>query len=188
MRRNLLGNQEQLNETSPWQLAVSAIAGAIENGRLSADDLADLRRTVSVPNCSAFWHCLIRFVEPFHSSPAGDSARGGWERAWAVILRGMAHVSHVSDQSLGSALGQQGLSELRFRRLIRATGERLEDEFLTVCRFLAAKGAGFRWYDGAALILSNTFPRESWQQDVRRKISRDYFHTIFAKEKEKKGE
>jgi CRISPR system Cascade subunit CasB len=167
-----------------WSTAVDAVASAIASGRLGAGELAELRRlSPEDPAPPAFWHALIRLVEPRDPGPANADRRQAWEHQWAVILAGMAILDHRPDTSFGQALAETGYAEPRLRRLLRARGTRLWDEVRLGVRFLAAKGAAIRWQDCAGLVLADPETQPSWAEQVRRHIARDYFRVLYHREK-----
>jgi CRISPR system Cascade subunit CasB len=174
----------QTQPSREWSAAVEAVASAIASGRLGPGELAELRRlSPEDPAPPAFWHALIRLVEPKDQGPGGTDRRQAWERQWAVILAGMATLGHIRDTSFGQALAEAGYAEPRLRRLLRARGTRLWDEVRLGVRFLAAKGAAIRWQDCAELVLADPEAHPSWAERVRRHIARDYFRVLYHREK-----
>ncbi len=159
--------------------AVAAVADAFASGRIDTGERAELRRLrPDDPSSMAFWHVLARIVEPRHRAPESESGREAWEKQWAVVLAGMATLSHAPDHSPGHALAEAGFHELRLRRLLRATGHRLGDELLGAARFLSAQGVPMDWRDGARLAHYDPDHTPEWADGVRRRIARDYFARI----------
>ncbi len=166
-----------------WKKAVYAVALALQDGRLGTGDLSELRRLdVEIPASPIFWQILARYVEPRDSPPANDKRRSDWEQRWSVVLTGMARLPHHSGRRLGHALVHAGFSELRMRRLLRATGTALNDLFLTTVKYLAAKGSSVDWTEAAALVLLDpeTHPRHA--ADIRRRAARDYYSQLFREQ------
>ena len=156
--------------------AVDAVAQAFASGRLGPAERAELRRVnpKALPPAS-YWHALARLIEPRHSAPEGEPARAAWEQRWATVLAGMAIVEHAPDLAPGQALAETGFHELRLRRLLRATGDRLADELLSAARFLGAKGARLNWREAARLVHYDPQDLPDWADQIRRRIARDYF-------------
>jgi CRISPR type I-E-associated protein CasB/Cse2 len=75
-------------------------------------------------------------------------------------------------RSLGAALAEAGLSELRLTRLLRAHAGALPAEVRAVASYLASKAVPFDATDLARLVLSDGGPSE---ERVRRGIARSYY-------------
>ncbi|HEX7119850.1 MAG TPA: type I-E CRISPR-associated protein Cse2/CasB [Longimicrobiales bacterium] len=153
--------------------AVHGVARALEEGAIAPGEAAELRRLKPEnPAAPAFWRVLAHYVAPQFGRPLTEDE----ERRWAVILNAMAYLVrlHAPGERLGIALSQAGFSELRFTRLLRAEGDRLEDTVRNTARFLASKGRSANLVDLARLVLSDG--RKDAER-VRRNIARDYFLT-----------
>lgn len=166
------------NESGKRDLAaaVTAVAEAFASGRIGAGECAELRRMrpAALPP-PAFWHIVARLVEPRHPPPSSEAGRTAWEKHWATVLAGMALLDHDPDRSPGRALAEAGFHELRLRRLLRASDERLADELLSAARFLSAKGMSMDWREGARIVHYDPDRAPSWADTVRRRVARDYF-------------
>jgi CRISPR type I-E-associated protein CasB/Cse2 len=152
---------------------IGRLAHAIDR-RLDPGDIAALRRLHSRdPSCPAFWKLLSAYVVPGGTEAPPGPLRDDYERRWAAILSGMAHMQGLHDpgRRAGRALAQV-LSEARFLRLLRASGDLLLDMFRTVAQHLASKAQSIDFTGLARLVLSDD---RSDQESVRRALARDYF-------------
>lgn len=156
--------------------AVEAVANAIHSGRLGSGQLAELRRIppTGIPP-AAFWHVLARLVEPYHGAPRPELYRTQWEKRWATVMAGMALLGHDRERHPGKALAEAGFHELRLRRLLRATEDRLANELLSAIRFLSSKGAAVDWRELARLVHYDPSRTPQWAEPVRRRLARNYF-------------
>lgn len=125
-------------------------------GSLRADfsrgDLAALRRlNHRAPNALAFWQLLVGDVPD--TWRRGEDA----ECRWALIIKGMAlmvphHFNSGADP--GRVLSRAGFTELRLGKLLNARDGQFRDQFLRMCRYLAAKGEPVDWVRLAGLVLA----------------------------------
>lgn len=165
------------------QVIGEVAASTKREGRLSAADLASLRRlTPTDYGGSGFWKIMTGIVDVPDDYLAGD-----WrpdcierERRWGAILQAMAIHSDSFQPSvgLGRALESAGFSELRLQRLLRARGGGLLDEVRVLARFLDAKSEPVNWTDVATLVLHQQDERA---EQVRRKVARDYYRALEGK-------
>lgn len=158
---------------------VNFLAASIGEGRLSAGDIAELRRLDPTdPGSPAFWKIAGSVLEPYGWLSGDGETRNESERRWAVILRALAALAplHAPGRRLGAALAEGDLSEVRFVRLLRARGEILRKEVRTVASFLASKAVRVDLTGFADLVLSEGM--ELWEEDARRRIARDYYHEV----------
>lgn len=167
-----------------WRRTIAAIAHYIEGEDFPPGDLAALRRLeVDVPDARAFWALIVRFAPE-----ALDDER--MQRALAVVVRGMAiacpfHRAREGERrSLGRALAEADVSELRLLRLLRTEGDRLGHELLTLARLVRSRGddARFDWHDVLWLLL--LAPDREPGQRHRRRIARDYYARRLQTERE----
>lgn len=175
--------QAEANPLGSLGAAVDAVAQALASGRVGPGERAELRRVhlESVPG-PAYWHVMARLVEPRHPAPEGEFGRTRWERRWATVLCGMALLAHAPHRPPGRALAEVGFHELRLRRLLRASHERLGDELLGAARYLASKGEALDWREAARLVHHDPHDAPEWAEKVRRRVARDYFGTVTANE------
>ena len=162
------------SETSvPLAERIHSMARAFGHGGSFTDgDLAALRRMdPRVPDAPAFWKVHALFLDDI--APAGGDAADEFERRWAALVVGLAHLRglHRKGAHLGRACAAAGLSELRFSRLLRAEGDALQAELLTLARFASAKAEALDWSDAARLVFLSGEDGER----VRRRIAREYF-------------
>ncbi|MBW2149299.1 MAG: type I-E CRISPR-associated protein Cse2/CasB [Deltaproteobacteria bacterium] len=181
-----MSQQPEQAVISNWKRAVSTVLAAIQQGRISPGELAELRRVRPEDASSpAFWRILVRFVDPHDPPPRAETHRLRWEQRWAVILGGMARLAHAPGRPLGRVLAEAGFHELRLRRLLRASGVRLWDEFRAAVEFLSAKGERLDWEDAASLVLSDPETAPDWADQVRRRIARSFFGALFSQGKKR---
>ena len=157
---------------------VNSLAASIREGRLSAGDMAELRRLDPAdPSSAAFWKIAGSVLEPDGWLRGDGETRNEEERRWAVILRAIATLAplHTPGRRLGAALAEGELSEVRFVRLLRARGEILRRETRTVASLLASKAVRVDLAGLAGLVLSEGGDRE---EDARRRIARDYYREL----------
>jgi CRISPR system Cascade subunit CasB len=101
------------------------------------------------------------------------------ERRWAALLSARAFLQGFSrGATLGKALAEAELSELRLTRLLRAKDDGLLIDVRRVAQFLSVKAQETNWLDLVYLVLSQGRADE---ERVRRKIARDYFKAIESK-------
>lgn len=169
----------------PFRKAIGSLAFHLHPDRIGTGAVAQLRRmdpgaAVLPP---VFWHTLFAHV------PEALSGRAKAERAWAVVLNGMAHMApHMPgpQPDLGEALAATGYSEPRFIRLLRAEGNAFIQEVGTACRWLSAKGESVDWAGFADLIRlrltdatgAGTGDIALKAQKLTHRIARSYFRTL----------
>jgi CRISPR system Cascade subunit CasB len=145
--------------------------------------LAELRRlTPNEPGGTAFWRIVVTRLD--RELPVGDRREEALRR-WALILRTLAQLNglHNAGHRFGTALAEAGISEARFTRLLRVSGNALFDQVSAVSRQLASAGVQIDIAGLARLVLSDGAPGE---QAVRQGIANDYYQVIFSAEKEKR--
>jgi CRISPR system Cascade subunit CasB len=161
----------QRSDERTLSIRVNALARAIASG--SPGDVAALRRlTPEDPAAPAFWRLAAAYLDG--ALPAGGEAREDAERSWAAVLCGMALTAglHVPRRRAGAALAQAGYSDLRFERLLRASGPQLFREVRAAAAFLASKAVELDWTDLAALVLSDGGPSA---ERTRRALARSFY-------------
>jgi CRISPR type I-E-associated protein CasB/Cse2 len=139
---------------------------------LGTGPLAELRRLRADADDrwrSATFYQVYGEISPDH---AGSEAH---ERRWAMILAGMATLTHEHGPSLGRALAAAGFAERRLVRLLDADDDHLPSELRAVVSFLASKGSTLDWRDLAALVLSVDAEH---RDAVRRRIAAAYFRNL----------
>ena len=151
---------------------VHRIASEIADNRIPPGDRAALRKGELGP---AFWKIAVRHLEPaglLVDGPHRDEA----ERRWAAILAGLARAPglHARGRRLGTVLAEAGVAEARVLRLARAHGESLHKTVRAVAQQLASSGLRVDWADFAELITSDGAP---WEDEVRRRMCRDFYRT-----------
>lgn len=157
---------------------VRHVVWEIENGVMSPGDVAGLRRLdPGEPGGAAFWKTLV-----FHVEPAGQLHGADAEARWALILRtvGELHALHRLRRSLGSALAAANVSEMRLVRLLRADLESLEVTLRAVAHQLASAAEPVDLGDVAWLVVTarNRGEDRRGEDDVRRRIARDYYRGL----------
>jgi CRISPR type I-E-associated protein CasB/Cse2 len=151
---------------------IHAISLRLSGGPISlpTGELAALRRlTADDFGCAPFW-MLIGDHDLIGAGPARDDQ----EQRWAVILSAMAQLGglHSRAISLGRALAEAKLSELRFLRLLRAHGATLHDTLQQCVHLLRSRQQLCDQADLAKLVLSDG---RSDEDSVRRAIARGYY-------------
>lgn len=157
--------------------ALYALAAALARPDTGPGDLAELRRLDErSPDRAGYWKLLMRWVPEEERRTPAD------EQRWAVIMKGMALMTtgaarthHAEGARPGRVLAGHHFSELRLNRLLRLRGAALNEAFLRVCRFLAAKGGPVDWTDFGQLVLAHT---EQAGESQRRRIARDYYGAL----------
>ncbi len=165
-------NTPKLDETKTFGQVVLGVSRAIET--MSPGDRADLRRLrpgeLEPP---AFWRLIAGpLAEQFDG--AGETRRAEVEAAWGVVASAMARSGMAFDKkrSLGKAMAESDISEMRFLRLLRADVRQLPAQAHAVAQLLASKGQATHWIDFARLVIS---ANRSDRETTRRQIARDYF-------------
>ena len=169
------------SEKNPMGI-IAGLARLLADTHFSTGDRATLRRlSPKAPDAPAFWHLLFRNVPE-------DMRRGGSsETRWALIIHGMALMTHMQvsahqqGRGLGRALHAAGFSEMRLNRLLRARGETFRDMVPRMCRFLASSNEAFDWARFGLMLLTED---EEKTEGYRRGIARDYFRAESAAGKE----
>ncbi|MBU0553052.1 type I-E CRISPR-associated protein Cse2/CasB [Myxococcota bacterium] len=135
-------------------------------GPFSKAELAELRRmNPDSPGGIAFWRTFHRLI-----NPEGDPSSAASERAWMILLSGMAHhAMHNDGMPLGQALFAAGVSEQRFVKLLEARDEALLDQVLVTARYLRAKNQPMNWGEMARLVFDD-------RPELRQRIAKSYFH------------
>jgi CRISPR system Cascade subunit CasB len=177
------------------QAVVNAIAHELGGGfsrklegKLSPGDVAALRRLGPAdPASPAFWRVVALHLEPAGLLPQGSGPlRDETERRWALLLSGMARCAglHRPGEKLGRGLVRAKYAEVRFSRLLRASGEALGDALRALTHQLASSATHVDWAELAELILSDGKP---WAEGVRRRIARDYYGELYRAERPENG-
>lgn len=174
-------SQDGENGTPSLSRSVGKIATLMqrEGGGLSTGDLAELRRiSPDAPFTPALWKLLLGLK--LDESPPWIS-QSEWERRWAVLSMGMAICAGLHDYNipLGQALASAGWSELRFVRLLRAEGEKLETHVRWIAQYLASKSQPANWDDVRKLLFSQS---GDYAENTRLKIARSYYRTLYTME------
>lgn len=152
--------------------AIARVAHALAH-ELPPGDVAALRRLgPHDPSTPAFYRALAAYVEPHCALPEGATPRDDAERRWAVILAGMAVLPHSPRRRLGHAAADAGLTEMRFLRLLRDSGDTLAATVRGVIHFLASKNEPADFLDVARLVISDG---HDWGEGVRRSLARDFY-------------
>jgi len=160
-----------------WAEAVRAVVGAIRNGALGPGEVAALRRErPDTPQSPAFWRALATYIEPRWGVPRDPTRRQRAEFRWAVVLSNVARLPAAGDHP-AKALADADYSEIRFLRLLRASGPELARQVRAAVTFLAAKGFGIDWVPMAALVLADPEDHPEWAEQVRRDFARRFFQT-----------
>ncbi len=165
----------------PVRAAVQNLVHTLTRERLGTGPLAELRRMDPIAGILPpdFWRVLLKHVEP-HGLSDGTKA----ERAWAVIIHGIALMvprSHEAKASAGKVLAETSYSEPRFVRLLRAEDEGFAKEVQIACSWLATKAQPIDWPAFARFILSRLHPRfcggKSRDEQTHR-LARAYFGAL----------
>jgi CRISPR type I-E-associated protein CasB/Cse2 len=144
---------------------------------LGTGPLAELRRLRADAEdrwrSSAFYQLYVSLIE---SGVAGDPEER--ERRWAIIIAGMARLTHQSGRNAGATLAEHGFAERRLVRLLDADEDHLASELRAVVSYLSSKGASVNWTNLADLVISVGTDR---QDAVRRTIAAAYYRTLATK-------
>jgi CRISPR type I-E-associated protein CasB/Cse2 len=158
-------------ESKHLSAVVAGLAGVIGHDKFPKGDLAELRRLRPETPPPAYWRLL------FDRVPEDWRREERQERAWAIVMSGMAVMAprvHASSTPLGRVMARIGGStaESRLWQLLRVRGEPLEDHIRILARFLAAKEERIDWADLARLLL---IADEGKRDAVCRKLARDFY-------------
>lgn len=152
------------------------IAHAMDSGAIATGDLVALRRHPTGSAPLAFWRVLSGWVED-----PGEHER---VTAWRTALFVLASLSerHEPQRRLGAVLAEEGLSELRFERLLRSEGDALAASMRAVVHLLRSRRAAV---DALALArLALVPPDAPTGEDLRRSIARQYFSALHHAQQE----
>lgn len=165
--------------TDELAAVVDSLAGTMSHDAFPKGDLAELRRLRPEAPPPAFWRLLAAKVP--RDLCADDQA----ERAWAVVMQGMAIMTpaaHAPGTLLGRALAGLGdTAESRLWKLLNSRGEVLEDQVRLMARFLASKERRMDWFSLARLLLARD---EERREEVCRALARSFFFTDTRNETE----
>jgi CRISPR system Cascade subunit CasB len=149
---------------------VDSLAGTIGHEAFPKGELAELRRLRPEAPPPAFWRLLAAKV------PRELCADNEAERAWAVVMQGlaiMAPKAHAPGTLLGSALGGLGdTAESRLWKFLNSRGELLEDQVRLMARFLSSKNRRLDWSGIARLLLTRS---EEDHERICRAMARSFF-------------
>ena len=153
---------------------VTNIARAMQS-EIPPGEIAALRRLPpGLPDSPAFWKITGLFLDPAGVLPGDSRDRDDAERRWGTILQAMATLKglHVYGRRLGHVLAESEISEMRFLRLLRSSGERLAQELRAVVHYVGSKALATDLSDVARLILSDGGKDG---EAVRRGFARDFY-------------
>ena len=181
---------DETGRNQSWGKIAVLLADRLAGNEFPRGDLAELRRMdPATPNAAVFWRLMAR-----HDLPASTN----WENRWALILHGIALMTHRTssttsahkeDIPVGRALFQGGASnrresfysEARLGRLLAARGAMLHTLLIRTFRMLAAAHQCFNWDEMAQFILADGHD-ESRAERARRKIAREYYRAQWHSE------
>ena len=160
---------------------IGALAHAIrEQTFLSAGDVAELRRMEPELPAPAFWRIAASYLEPL--LPRGGEARERAERAWAWLVSALALAKGAhAPTSLGAALVEAGVSEVRLEALLRAGDAQLPERLRMVVHLADSRGVSLD-FDALARLLLQPADHPSGQR-ARRRVARDYYAALYRKDK-----
>ena len=152
---------------------VASLAGVIGHDQFPRGDLAELRRLRLEMPPAAYWRLL------FDRVPEAWRKSGRMERAWAMVISGMAVMApdcHSPKAPLGRVLARigGGTAESRLWTLLRSRDEQLEDHLRLVVRFLASKEERVDWTGLARLLFAAD---EASRDAVCRQLARGFYMT-----------
>ena len=156
--------------------AVGAIAARFGSDHAIGDVAALRRLRDGTSHSPSFWRIAVAELEP--RELARDAEQLG---RWAVLIQAMAHLAgqHRPSAHLGAELAEADFSEMRFERLLRASGEALGAEVRRAAQFLRSKGADVDQRALAQLIFSDARPD---RDQVRQGIASGYYRRAFKQE------
>lgn len=159
---------------------------AAEIAHLDPGSAAALRRgPLSGAGAAAFWKLLNRY------SPDGD------ERRWAALVQAIAVLTpkgrkrdkdsaHQGDPSMGKALLEARVSELRLAHLLAAPPNQRPEFVVRTCRRLAGTEVKrFNLVTLGQFVLSGDNTRAA--QRAARRIARDYYRADLSAKRESKS-
>jgi len=142
-------------------------------------EIASLRRlNVEEPFSPEFWKFVVTYISPDRPLTPEE------EKSWAAIISGMAKMApfhHCKGRSLGKVLAEEKFTEQRLLKLLRLQGHHLRAGIRRLAIFLSSRAEPFDWTTIAALLLTQD-PEKN--EEIRRRIARDYFLTQKQKEAE----
>ncbi|GEM_PF-2039636 len=140
-------------------------------------EIASLRRlNIEEPFSPEFWKYVVSYISPDRPLTAEE------EKSWAAIISGMAKMvpfHHRKGRSLGKVLAENDFSEQRLLKLLRLQGQHLRAGIRRLAIFLSFRAEPFDWTTIAALLLTQDSEKN---EEIRRRIARDYFLTQKQKE------
>jgi CRISPR type I-E-associated protein CasB/Cse2 len=165
-----------------WRDVVGKIAWRIGREDYPSGSLAELRRLrPDAPDGAAFWRLVVEYADRL-----ADDRQAVELRALAAVVHGMAimhplHVSKGERRSLGRAMAECRIKDIRLLRLLRLGAEELPEELRRLARLMASKGetGRFDWSDAVFLLLTADDPQG---EQVRRRIARDYYRAEYQQQ------
>lgn len=168
-------------ESKSLSWLVARLAGVIEK-EMGAGDVAVLRRLrPEDPASPVFWKVMASYVRENWSLPVNGPSLDDAERRWACLLSALARTKglHTHTIGYGKGLAEADYSELRFVRLLHAEGKALFKEIELAAEFLNSKAQRANWAQVAEILFTGD---EEKTESLRRRISRDYYKALNAKE------
>ena len=171
-------SQETLESRELGQV-IAGLSRYLDDSRIGAGDLAELRRIDGNFLPPAFWKLYLNpHVVPSEWREPTERVDVGIDRAWAGFIRAMVEMAprpHAFSRPFGEALAASGYSETRFVRLLRAEREDLARELRIAGAWLANAGVLLvNWEQPAHLALRRLGLPVRHRTAVHR-MARDYF-------------
>ncbi|WP_072572888.1 type I-E CRISPR-associated protein Cse2/CasB [Granulibacter bethesdensis] len=174
---------------------------ALELAKLSPGNLASLRRAIPGHGCPEFWRLFYSQKLDQHRIPHSKDNEQAWEWVMIAIARltptGQPVIrsgekedfklsAHDPELSLGQALSDANVPEIRVVRLLSAPFVQRREMMMRLIHVLSAARARFNMYDIARLLAQEHHDLRAADNPLR-KLAKDYYHACdkkSAKEKE----
>lgn len=149
---------------------------------LGKGDRTQLRREgIALSVSPAFFKIAIEVLEPLGLlPPEGDRRRDAAEDRWSLLLAAFVLLEgrHSRGRSLGAALAESGLTELRLERLLRADTSTLPKILVSALHQLSHSGT---LVDLGELTLLLLVDSPEYRESIRRQVARSYYRTTERK-------
>jgi CRISPR system Cascade subunit CasB len=151
---------------------IGKLAAILEKPHFPGADRAALKRWApgQFPPLAFYRLCLRHLntdLPPAHQT-----------HAWMAVVWGIAFMgtgAHRPDRPFGKALAEAGYSEGRLERLLAAPADLRLDLLTSAVRFLASKGEGFDWTEGALFLLTEDAEK---RETLHRRLAADFYRAL----------
>jgi CRISPR system Cascade subunit CasB len=151
---------------------VAKLAALIASTHYPTGDRAALRRWApGQPVPMAFYRLWLHHLDS-ELPPESQTM------AWMALVWGLAAMgqkAYDAGRPFGQALAKSKFSEGRLDQLLSAPEDARIDLFMSAVRFLASKGEGFDWTEGARFLLTEDAEK---RETLHRRLAADFYKAL----------